>query len=325
MSDIGDNIQAIIPGWNLLIINQASVYELTGSVFEGPNQNWSLQKSMSRRGCAAPRTCINTPYGVLLFSFDGLSMYRQGYGIDTELDWVYAKIGDLWKGNRGNDPAAVKGRIPALNHAAIFNSCAAYRDETIYLSVPTGTNTLPDTTFVINLARQKVWMYQYPYYITASYYDRVDNRLMAGSWGSTGYSGVISLPVGTGGTGTPTVPVALKYIRTLDLSTLTIQPNVAPEVTMFAPGQGVEVQAVLRKALAADLTLDFYLNNAVYPNVAFQITVPSSTPTGVAVVTPITGVVFNYLDTIQVDIIASDGSNDSDGIVTLTIVWEPTS
>lgn len=181
VADNGDVIQAIIPSNNLIIVNQNSVYEMSGSIFEGTNADWTLQRTGARRGCAAPRTAIKTPYGIVLFSFDGMSLYRPGYGLDQELDWAYLKMGDLWKGTGAADPAPVKGRIPALNQTAIFNSCAAYRDEKIYLAVPTGVNTYADTVFVLDMEHQKVWMYQYPFKITSMFTDRVLNRIMVGT------------------------------------------------------------------------------------------------------------------------------------------------
>lgn len=181
VGDNGDCIQGLIPYTNLVVVKQATVWEMAGSVFEGNNQDWTIQKSGARRGSAAPKTVITTPYGILLFSYDGISMYRQGYGIDQDISWVYDKIGDLWKGNSSTDPANLKGRIPPLNQLAIFNSCAAYRDEKVYLAVPTGTNTLPDTVFVLDIPRQKCWMFQYPFKINSLFWDRVDNRIMAGT------------------------------------------------------------------------------------------------------------------------------------------------
>ena len=181
VSDSGDSIAAIHPGQNLTIVNQASVFEMSGTQFEGVGANWTLQRTGARRGSAAPKTCINTPYGILLFGYDGLSFYRQGFGLDQELPWVYEKIGDLWKGNGVNDPAFIKGRIPALNPLMIFNACAAYKDDRVYLAVPTGSSTYANNMFVLDMARQKVWMYNYPWNITSLFWDRVANRLMAGT------------------------------------------------------------------------------------------------------------------------------------------------
>lgn len=192
VGDLGDGISAIHPGQNLIIVNQNSVYELAGSIFEGLSQNWTLSKTQARRGSAAPRTCINTPNGVVLFGYDGISMYRGGFGIDQDLDWVYARIGDLWKGTGTTDPALTKHRIPPMNLNNIFNSVAAYKDEKLYLAVPTGSNTYADTMFILDFAHQRVWMYQYPFFITSLYWDRLKNRLFAG----TSVGGIHQLEVG---------------------------------------------------------------------------------------------------------------------------------
>jgi len=177
----GDIISAIHSAQNLVIVNQASVYEISGSIFEGTNQNWTLNRTASRRGSIAPKTCVNTPYGIFLLSYDGCSFYRPGFGVDQELAWVYDKIGDLWKGTGAADPAALKGRIPALNHLNIFNSSAAYKDGRVYLAVPTGSQKQPNTVFVLDIVHQKVWMHTYPFNITVLFFDKVGNRLIAGT------------------------------------------------------------------------------------------------------------------------------------------------
>lgn len=192
VSDSGDNITGIHPGQNLVIVNQSSVFEMAGSQFEGDAQNWTLTRTGARRGSAAPKTCINTPYGILLFSYDGLSFYRQGWGLDQEQQWIYDKIGDLWKGTSSVDPANAKGRIPPLNNAFIFNACAAYKDEKIYLAVPDNGFTFPTYIFILDIPHQKVWMAQYGFNITSLYWDVVGNRLMAG----TSRGGIVQLETG---------------------------------------------------------------------------------------------------------------------------------
>lgn len=181
VSDIGDVISAIIGAQNLVIVNQNSVYEMAGSIFEGTAQNWSLTRTLARRGSAAPQTCISTPYGILLLGYDGISFYRQGWGLDQELQWIYDRIGDAWKGTAATDPAAVKARIPAINLTNIFNACAAYKDEKVYLAVPTGDAIYPNTLFILDMAHQKVWMVTYPFNILSLFWDRVTNRLFAGT------------------------------------------------------------------------------------------------------------------------------------------------
>jgi hypothetical protein len=181
VGDDSDVIMGLVPWNNLIIVSQASVYEMSGTIFEGTNANWSIQKSGARRGSAAPNTVIKTPYGVLLFNADGISLYQAGMGVDRELDWAYKKIADLWRGSQPFNPAAFKGRIPGINLTAIFNSCAAVKDNKIYLAVPTGQNLHADTTFILDVVNETVQMFVYPFNICSLFYDKVLNRMMAGT------------------------------------------------------------------------------------------------------------------------------------------------
>jgi len=194
VSNQGDPIQALQVWDRLIIVNNNSVYEIDGSIWEGPNQDWSLRRTGSKRGSAAAKTCIKTPSGILLFSYDGISLYYPGYGVDTPLDWVYEKIGDLWRGTASNSPAVQKGRIPGMNLGAISQSCAVYAEQKIYLAVPTGTNTVGgDTIFVLDLPKKQVWMYQpVGYKVTALFWDYAGGRLVAG----TDTGGVVQFEVG---------------------------------------------------------------------------------------------------------------------------------
>ena len=183
VSNQGDPIQALLSWDRLIIVNNNSVYEIDGSVWEGANQDWTLRKSGSRRGSAASKTCIKTPYGILLFSYDGLSLYTPGFGVDQSLDWVYEKIGDAWRGTSSNAPAAQKGRILAINPSAISQSCAVYADNKIYLAVPTGTNSVGcDTIFVLDMSNKIVsGLFQLDESIQSMYYDYAGNRLVYGA------------------------------------------------------------------------------------------------------------------------------------------------
>jgi len=185
VSNTGDPIQGFSAWGPLVIVNQNSVYEMDGTVFEGPAQDWTLRKSGSRRGSAASKTIIKTPKGILLFGYDGMSLYYPGYGVDTPLDWVYNKIGDAWKGTSVLDPAAQKGyRVPAFNIPLLGQACATYGDGKIYLAAPTfksfGDPTLNNTVFVFDLVLERVWYYEYPYTINSLFWDFVNNRLVAG-------------------------------------------------------------------------------------------------------------------------------------------------
>lgn len=234
VSNQGDFIQGFSAWDRLLIINQNSVYEMYGTIFEGGNQNWTLNRTGARRGSAAPRTAIKTPYGVLLFGFDGVSVYYPGYGVDTQLGWVNDRIGDLWRGTAATDPAGLKGnRIPALNASAISSACAAYGDNRIYLAVPTGTNTLCDTVFVLDMARQIVsGVFQYPFQISSLYWDYINNRLVAGVLG-----GLQHLEVGLSDSG---VGVNWNF-TTKDWTTPT--DVILENLEVEAKGQGVSLSA----------------------------------------------------------------------------------
>lgn len=185
ISHAGDEVKALItwpPG--LIIVNRDSVYELQGTIFEGAESNWSLNRTGSKHGSKAPLVCIKTPFGIPLLELDGLYMYTPGNGIDQPLTWLMNKIGDAWRGTTANDPAATKGnRVPAINRGQIHHSCAEYYDGKLYLAVPTASNTYCDTLFVIDFTTERVWWYKYPFNITSLLWDIADYRLLAGSEG----------------------------------------------------------------------------------------------------------------------------------------------
>lgn len=162
ISDAGDLIQGLSV-WltGLVIVNEKSVYEMNGSVFEGPNSNYTIYKSGARKGSIAKNTIIKTPYGIPLLNYDGISMYQPGAGVELHLDWVTSQMGDAFRGVGGFNPAGLNGsRVPALN-GFIFQATAAYNEGKLYIAAATGTNTINDTVFVLDFATQKVWWYQY--------------------------------------------------------------------------------------------------------------------------------------------------------------------
>jgi hypothetical protein len=88
-------------------------------------------------------------------------MYQPGAGVELHLDWVTEQIGDAFRGFLGSDPAGLNGnRVPAVN-GFIFQATAAYNEGKLYIAMPTGTNTVNDTVFVLDFPRQKCWWYQY--------------------------------------------------------------------------------------------------------------------------------------------------------------------
>lgn len=163
-SDPGDAIAGLIvwpPG--LIIINWRSVYEMTGTVFEGPTADFVIQRAAPKRGSVAPGTVIKTPHGIPLVNYDGITMYIPGGGVDEPIPWITEQIGDAFRGANDFDPAGKNvggARVPGIN-GNLFNASACYAEGKLYLSVPTGTNTFNDTTFVMDFYTQKCWWYQY--------------------------------------------------------------------------------------------------------------------------------------------------------------------
>lgn len=184
VSDLGDKIKGLVVWDRLIIVNQQSVFEMDGSIFEGDNQDWIVKRSGSRRGSVAPNSIIKTPYGILLLGYDGVSLYTPGYGVDQPLDWVTDKIGDAWKGTAATDPVALKGnRVPAIDFNYIQNCSAAYANGKIYLAIPTTTSTAgaPNAIFVLDITHKDVWVHTYSFGINSLYWDQVNNRLVAGT------------------------------------------------------------------------------------------------------------------------------------------------
>lgn len=223
ISDAGDNIQGI-SAWitGLVIINQKSVYEMNGSVFEGPNADYTIYKSGARKGSIAKNTIIKTPYGIPLVNYDGISMYIPGAGVENHLEWITAQIGDAFRGFGPDDPAALNGtRVPAVN-GNIFQATAAYNEGKLYIAMPTGTNTFNDTVFVIDFPSQKCFWYQYQIVNQggASFYglwwDFLNNKMYAdGVNGFYQIENFVTEPTlqGSGtGTSTSTGPVPWSFV-----------------------------------------------------------------------------------------------------------------
>ncbi len=183
VSHKGDEVYGLIPWANsLVVVNRDSVYEVRGNNFEGADADYELYRTGAKHGGGAPRTIIKTPYGIPLLNADGLYMYVPGQGVDVPLEWVMAKIGDAWKGASSTDPAVLKGnRVPGFNSGYLYDSCAAFYDNRLYLGVPTGTNTLPSTLFVLDFPSKQTWWYTYPFTFLSLFWDHADRALYAGS------------------------------------------------------------------------------------------------------------------------------------------------
>lgn len=186
VSHSGDEVSALIvtpPG--LIIVNRDSVYELTGSVFDGLEQDWVLTRTGSKCGAKSREACVNTPYGITLLDYDGLSMYVPGQGVSVPITWAMEKMADVFAGTGTTDPASLKGdRIPAFNKPYILNCSIAYANNRLYFACPTGSATLANTVFVLDFISKNIWWYNTNLGDTVGihslYWDMEDNRLLAG-------------------------------------------------------------------------------------------------------------------------------------------------
>ena len=202
-----DSVMALVPVLpaGMVIICANAVYEMSGSVFEGPNADYVVQRANVRKGSMAPLTAVRTPYGIPLLSYDGLSMYQPGAGVDEPLPWVVEQIGDAFRGQQTPDPAAVDGsRVPAIN-GRLFVASAVYNEGKLYLAAPTGTSSNNNTVFVIDFHHQKCWWNTYgtgtTIIINDFHWDFLNNTLLAG-----GVNNIWQIETGTteGGAGLPT-------------------------------------------------------------------------------------------------------------------------
>lgn len=182
VSHAGDEVYGLVvwpPG--LIIVNRDSVYEMYGQVFDGDpltEQDWVLQKTGSRHGSKASRAIIKTPYGIPLVEYDALYMYVPGQGTDMKIDWIHNQIGDAWN----SEVAIRKGnRIPYINKNYLRDVCATFRDDRLYLGMPTGANTAPSTLFVIDFRLKQCWWHSYPFNFNSIFYDFVDDAMYVGT------------------------------------------------------------------------------------------------------------------------------------------------
>lgn len=198
ISNSGDNVQGLVvwpPG--LVIVNRDSVFEMYGSVFEGANTDFIIQRSGARKGCIPRRCIIKTPYGIPLVNYDGISMYIPGQGVDKNLDWVTEQIGDAWRGTGSGDPAALNGnRVPAINFGVIIGCGMAYNEGKLYFGAPTGTSSFINTVFVLDFTTKKCQWFDYGsniQFMGCPYWDFLNNTMLVPA-----SSGIWAIETGTG-------------------------------------------------------------------------------------------------------------------------------
>lgn len=177
----GDNIQDILafyPG--LIVVNRESIYEMYGSDFE--TGQYTLLRIGANVGSVAKKTLIKTPFGVPLLNGDGLSIFTPGANAPAKIPWFENRYADIFKGSFIFSPATYKGaRIPALNLSYIQESVACFSNNKLYIGMPTGTATLPNTLFVLDFTLQQAWHYTYPFNFTSLYNDTRNIGIYAGT------------------------------------------------------------------------------------------------------------------------------------------------
>lgn len=182
VSHTADRIQSLqVHGDNLVIVNRDSVYELTGSIFEGASADWTLQRSGAKGGSVAARATVRTPFGILLVREQGLFLYQPGVGVDRPIEWATARMGDVFKGNGAFDPAQKKGsRVGSgMNQAALSHCVAAWHDDKLWFGFGDASATRPNRFAVLDFLRQRVWFYTFPWSVRSLWADRDSNALIA--------------------------------------------------------------------------------------------------------------------------------------------------
>lgn len=290
VSHSGDEIRALICGGaGLVIINRDSVYELSGTVFEGINQDWVLQRTAAKTGSKPRNGAVVTPYGITLLDYDGLYMYVPGQGVAVQIPWVQEKLADVFLGTAATDPAALKGtRVPAFNKPYILDASIAYANNRIYMVLPTGSGQAPDTVFVLDMLNQTCWWY--PAYGAGGYYsfycDMEDNRLLVGGDAGTLYqieTGMQDLPA------TPQAKVWSIKTRAWTTPNDTVLENIQCEYVgdsaTFAAYFDGGSQTVLHGSMTST-TKDYFtapMNGTIASNVVFEVfgTTTATTPSAV--------------------------------------------
>jgi hypothetical protein len=181
IASAGDEVQtSIVWAPNLIVVNRDSVYEIQGNVFVGAGRNFAIVRTASK-GTKARKVSIKTPFGIPLLDYDGLYFYQPGAGQAQELGWLKAKLADFWRGTTTTDVPFLKGnRISPLNKQQINKCSAAYAEGRLYIAYPAGADTTCKNMLVVDMLKQRVWGYRYPFDIGSLWWDFDDNRLLAG-------------------------------------------------------------------------------------------------------------------------------------------------
>ncbi len=118
--------------------------------------------------------------------------------------------------------------------------------------------------------------------------------------------------------GTAATPGNPEFSRTLLLYDTAAGNDIAPRLVAQGSGDAVVVRAVLRKAIAAPLTVRINVAGVSFATM----TIPSATPVGTALAqTFAPGALISEAQVFSFDVLASDASADAGGVASFTIEW----
>lgn len=112
---------------------------------------------------------------------------------------------------------------------------------------------------------------------------------------------------------------------TFDLNDTTVNTDVTPHVPVRFPGNALELTGVVKKDITADLVCNVKQTTSSGTTTLGSITIPAHTLLNKTIsVTSFTNKPQKLAvgDILSIDITASDGSSDPDGVATVVLRWE---
>lgn len=173
VSHRGDEVQALVVwGSSLFIINRDSVYELTGTDFSADG-DWRLYRTPSRYGSLSRAGVTRTPFGITLYTADGIVFYAPGGSGEVRLPWIESKVGLAWSRSVTTD------RLAQHQPGAAGEVWAVWTTTRLYVAIQPA-----NTVYVLDFAHETAFYYTYPFVTTCGFYD-VEGRLLVGTTGGS--------------------------------------------------------------------------------------------------------------------------------------------
>lgn len=135
----GDPITAIYPwtGFRLLVFKRSSTFVVNADPTATSIADWAIETIDRSVGCVAPRSVAQVGADIYWLSLDGVrSLRRTLAGTEQEISEPLSK--------------PIDSLIQTINLNYIQKSAGFYYQNRYFLSVPTGSSTEPDQTFVWN-------------------------------------------------------------------------------------------------------------------------------------------------------------------------------